>query len=113
MDKARVPHRVSVTVDASGTIACEPDPVPVRGRNTRLKFELETKGYRFPQDGAVVVNDPSAQFPEKSRTLPPDQTKATLLDLNTQAGDHKYTVTVQQIASGKLTQLDPIIQNDP
>ena len=105
-------HSVTVTVDAGGTIACTPDPVPVRGPSALLKFALQADGYVFPQDGAVVVNDSSPQFPQPSHTLPPNDTTATLLDLNTQAGSFKYTVTVKQVASGQLLQLDPTIQND-
>jgi hypothetical protein len=106
------PSRVTVTVDASGTPVCSPDPVRVRGRDAQLMFELQTAGYVFPKDGAVVVSDPGSQFPQPSRTLPPHDTTATLLDRNTEVASFKYTVTVKNIATGQLVPLDPIIQND-
>ncbi len=107
------PNQVTVTVDASGTIACAPDPVRAHGRSALLRFVLQSAGYVFPQGGAIVVDQPGSQFPQPSRTLPPNDTTATLLDLNTQAGDFKYTVSVQQVASGQTLQLDPTIINEP
>ena len=105
------PSRVTVTVDASGTPACSPDPVSVRGRDALLRFELQTAGYVFPKDGAVVVSDPGPQFPQPSRTLPPHDTTATLLDRNTEVATFKYTVTVKNVATGQLVPLDPTIIN--
>jgi hypothetical protein len=106
------PSQVTVTVDASGTPVCSPDPVRARGRDALLMFELQTAGYVFPKDAAVVVSDPGSQFPQPSRTLPPHDTTATLLDRNTEVGSFKYTLTVKHVASGRLVPLDPTIQND-
>jgi hypothetical protein len=107
------PNHVTVTVDPLGTIACKPDPLPADGRNIHLTFELNAAGYVFPQDAAVVVSNPGIEFPEASRTLPPNDTLATLFDRNTQKGSFKYTVTVQEVATGKLLELDPTIDNGP
>jgi hypothetical protein len=106
------PSQVTVTVDASGKPACSPDPVSVRGRDALLMFQLQTAGYVFPKDAAVVVSDPGSQFPQPSRTLPPNDTTATLLDRNTDAGAFKYTVTVKNVATGQLVPLDPTIINE-
>jgi hypothetical protein len=105
------PHEVIVTVDARQTVTCTPENVSVRGHDTVLKFLLQTDGYVFPKEGAVVVDKPGQQFPFPSRTLPKQPTKATLYDHNTAAGDFKYTVYVQDVATGKLLELDPTIKN--
>ena len=106
-------NQVTVTVDANGAIACTPDPVHARGPSALLKFELRAAGYVFPQTGAVVIDDASPQFPQPSRTVPPGNTTATLLDLNTQSGTFKYTVTVQQTDTGRLLSFDPTVRNEP
>ena len=105
------PNQVIVTVDASGIPACLPDPVRPRGHDALLMFDLQTAGYVFPKDAAVVVSDPGSQFPHPSRTLPPHDTTATLLDRNTDVASFKYTVTVKNVATGKLVPLDPTIIN--
>jgi hypothetical protein len=107
------PHQVIVTVDAAGTVVCTPEQVTVWDCDTVLKFLLKTDGYVFPKDDAVVVTNPGTQFPFPSRTLPKQPTKATLYDHNSAAGDFKYTVYVQDIATGKILELDPSIQNGP
>lgn len=107
------PNHVTVTVDPLGKVACDPDPLPADGRDIHLKFVLNTAGYVFPQDAAVVVSNPGVEFPEPSRTLPPNDTQATLFDRNTQKGSFKYTVTVQQVATGNLIEYDPTIDNGP
>ena len=107
------PHQVIVTVDAAGTVVCTPEQVTVWDCDAVLKFLLKTDGYVFPTDDAVVVTNPGAQFPFPSRTLPKQPTKATLYDHNSAAGDFKYTVYVKDIATGKILELDPSIQNGP
>ena len=113
MEETSSSQQVTVKVDAGGTITCVPDPVPVKGRNVLLHFVLQADGYVFPQSDAIVIDPPSPQFPQASRTLPPSDTTATLLDLNTMAGDFKYTVAVQDVGTGKRIELDPMIRNDP
>jgi hypothetical protein len=112
-DATNKPNHVTVTVDPSGTVGCDPNPLPTDGRNVILKFVLITEGYVFPKEGAVVVTDPGTEFPEPSKTLPPNDTKATLFDRNTGPGDFRYTVTVQKVATGELLRHDPMIENGP
>lgn len=107
------PHKVTVTVDADGTVVCTPEKVTVLDCDTVLKFVIETDGYVFPQNDAVVVTNPGKQFPFPSRTLPKQPTKATLYDHNSAAGDFKYTVYVEDVATGKTLELDPSILNGP
>jgi len=104
-------HQVIVTVDAKKTVVCTPEQISVLGCDTVLKFLLQTDGYVFPKDNAVVVTNPGAQFPFPSRTLPKHPTKATLYDHNTAAGDFKYSVYVQDVATGQILVVDPIINN--
>lgn len=105
------PHQVIVKVDAKKNVTCTPENVTVRGHDTVLKFRLQTDGYVFPKEGAIVVTDPGQQFPFPSRTLPKQPTKATLYDHNTEFGDFKYTVYVKEVATGKILELDPTINN--
>ena len=107
------PNEVIVTVDSSGTVACNPEQLTVKSCDAVLKFELQTAGYVFPKDGAVVVEKPGKQFPFPSRTLPAHPTTATLYDHNSEASNFKYTVTVQRVSDGALLALDPTITNEP
>jgi hypothetical protein len=113
MEDTTQPNQVIVTVDNSGNVACNPSPLPADGRNIELKFVLKSDGYVFPQVDAVAVRVPSPEFPRPSRTLPPNNRKATLFDCNSKAGVFTYTVTVQRIATGELFTHDPIINNGP
>lgn len=107
------PHKVIVTVEADGTVVCTPEQVTVLECDTVLKFLIETDGYVFPENNAVVVTDPGTQFPFPSRTVSKRPTKATLYDHNSAAGDFKYTVYVKDVATGKILELDPTINNGP
>jgi len=107
------PHKVIVTVEADGTVVCTPEQVTVLECETVLKFLIETDGYVFPKDNAVVVTNPGQQFPFPSRTVSKRPTKATLYDHNSTAGDFKYTVYVQDVATGKILERDPTILNGP
>lgn len=107
---AGVANQVIVTVNASGVPACDPLVLPVNGSDAVLKFSLQTAGYIFPTDGAVVVNSASEQFPYPSRTLA-SATWATLYDRNTAAGTFNYTVFVKNIATGEIGRVDPTINN--
>ena len=106
------PHQVIVTVDAKKNVICNPEQVPVNGCDTVLKFLLQTDGYVFRKDDAVVVSNPGEQFPFPSRTLPKQPTKATLYDHNTASGGFKYTVYVTDVATGEVLFVDPTILND-
>ena len=88
-----------------------PDPVPVRGLNAVLNFEMDTSGYVFVQENAVVVTAGGNEFPQPSNTSP-DGKSVTLHDRNTSRADFKYTVTVQPQGGGKPIVYDPTIQNE-
>jgi len=105
------PNHADVTVDDSGTIHCNPEPLPARGNNAVLKFDLLTSGYVFPDSGAIVVTSPGTQFPDPSQTQP-NKTTVHLSDRNDQRGDFKYTVIVKRVSDGQLIEHDPIIQNE-
>lgn len=104
-------HQVIVTVDAQKEVICTPEQVSVNGCDTVLKFLLQTDGYVFRKDDAVVVSNPGEQFPFPSRTVPKQPTKATLYDHNTVNGNFKYTVYVEDVATGEVLFVDPMIQN--
>jgi len=111
MEEFSTAAQVIVTVDASGTPACNPHVLPVNGSDAVLKFVLQTAGYVFPTDGAVVVNSASEQFPFPSRTLL-NGTWATLYDRNTAAGTFNYSIFVKNATTGEIGRVDPTIQND-
>jgi hypothetical protein len=104
------PNEAIVTVDSSGNVHCTPDPLPARGSNVHLKFVLQTDGYTFRDDNAVVVTDPGSQFPESSKTQP-DKTVAKLLDRNNERGSFKYTLYLKT-PDGQPLEYDPTIQNE-
>ncbi len=107
---ASLANQVIVTVNASGVPSCDPYVLPVNGTDAVLKFSLQTAGYIFPTDGAVVVNSASEQFPFPSRTLS-SGTWATLYDRNTAAGTFNYTVMVKNATTGEIGRVDPMINN--
>ena len=110
--KASKPNHVKVTIDASGKPVCDPHDLPVAGCDAVLKFSLDADGYVFLEDGAVVVKDPGDEFPFPSRTLPPDDTKATLYDRNTGTGAFSYAVFVKKLGTGEILRVDPTINNE-
>ena len=112
-DTSKVPNHVHVTVDSSDKVFCDPNPLPADGRDIKLKFVLKTAGYVFPQTDAVVVSDPGTEFPEPSKTIGPEDTKATLFDRNTGPGSFAYIVTVKKLLTGELLKHDPTIENGP
>ena len=106
------PNHVIVTVEAGDTPVCNPHDLNVAGSDEVLKFSLQTPGYVFPKDGAVVVANPGDEFPFPSRTLPPNDTQATLYDRNTGTGAFGYTVFVKKVATGEILRVDPTINNE-
>ncbi len=111
MDNSKADH-VSVSVDSKGKLVCQPHVLSISGSDAVLRFSLQTAGYVFPKRDAVVVADPGEEFPFPSRTLPPNDTKATLYDRNTGAGNFNYTVHVQKVDSGEMLRVDPVINNE-
>lgn len=107
------PNHAHVTVDDDGTVHCKPDPLPAAGRDIHLKFVLKTEGYVFPDDDAVVLNEPCNEFPVPSKTLPPGNTTVHLFDRNTGPGSYDYTVTVVKLLTGECLKHDPTIDNGP
>jgi hypothetical protein len=114
MQQTSKPNQVIVTVDANQQIVCTPDPLAADGRGVELTFVLKTDGYVFPTDGtAIVVTNPGTEFPNPSRTLPPNNTTAMLFNRNSKAGTFKYTATVLPVGGGAPLILDPVIVNGP
>ena len=101
---------VTVTV-TDGNITCHPDPVVVAGGNNVLSFNLVTPGYAFPLNGAVALKKSDPDFPYEPWAVQSSQT--VLLDLCTAKGLHAYSVSVVEVATGKVLTVDPGIQNDP
>jgi hypothetical protein len=112
MQETGKPNHVTVTINADGNPVCDPHELSVTGSNVELKFVLDAKGYVFLAKDAIVVGEPGSQFPHASKTLPPNDTKATLFDHNTKTANFSYTVYVQEVASGKILRVDPVIANE-
>lgn len=102
---------VNVTVQPDGAVICSPDPVPVTKANSKLTFQLQTPGYAFPDENAIVVKHPGTEFPRPSRTV--SATVATLMDCDRNAGSYSYDVHVVEQRSGRLIKGDPTIENQP
>jgi len=112
MNATSQPNQVIVTVDTHGNVTCDPDPVCADGRKIHLKFLLQTEGYIFPEDNAIVVENGGTEFPDPSKTVGPDNVVAKIYDHNSCAGTFKYTVTVQKVGGGTIEH-DPLITNGP
>ena len=102
-------RRLSITVDAMGGITVTPDPISVSGQRLLLVFSLDTAGWVFPDNGALVVTSGGDQFPYVSWTM--KSQLASLFDANTSAGDFKYTINVVNSATGATYSLDPTVKN--
>lgn len=100
---------VSVSV-VEGRIVCDPDVVQVTAASkNQVSFRLVSAGYTFPQSDAVVMKQPSPDFPEPARTV--GDASVQLKDLNRTKGVYPYTVTVLD-RNGRPIRLDPGIGND-
>jgi hypothetical protein len=102
---------VDVRVGADEQVSFSPDPVNVKKADTLLVFRLKTAGWAFADENAIEVAEPGTQFPTRSWTEQAD--RASLLNLTTEAGQFKYSVTLVNKSSGKRLVVDPIIKNDP
>ncbi len=103
---------VSVRVRVlDGKIHCAPDPVLVVFTPSQLRFRLQTPGYAFPGENAVVVSNPGSDFPTPARTVAAQL--VTLCDLDRVKGSYRYTVQVVEQATGRVLRHDPTISNDP
>lgn len=100
---------VVVTV-AGGVVSCHPDNVTVKSANTLLVFTLETAGYAFPEQNAIVVNQPGADFPFAFWQQTPKV--VALYDRNSNAASYSYTLAVVDQFSGQRFRADPMISND-
>ena len=111
MEDTKKPNHVHVTIDSSGTVNCDPNPLPADGKDIKLKFVLLTDGYVFPQEKAVVVANPGVEFPEpqKHRATPSPRRS----DRSTLVRESTYTVTVQKVSTGELLRHVPLINNGP
>lgn len=103
-------NHVTIKLDSSGKLVCDPDPLKAEGQNVHIKFEISAQGYRFPDSGAIVVHGGSGQFPEPSVTS--NATCAKLKDKNTEPGSFKYDVHLLD-PDGRPVVIDPIIENQP
>jgi hypothetical protein len=100
-----------VTVDASGSPIVTPNPLQITSGPVLIVYQLHDAAYVFPEQGAVVVTDPGPSFPRPSNTVAPRM--ATLYDTVEAKADFHYTVTVQHVATGRRSSIDPTIRNEP
>lgn len=100
---------VVVTV-AGGVVSCTPENVTVKSANTLLVFTLETAGYAFPEQNAIVVNQPGAEFPYALWQQAPKV--VALYDRNSNLATYNYTIAVVDQFSGQRFSVDPTISND-
>jgi hypothetical protein len=107
---------VSVTVvpdptsEDGVTIQCEPDPVQVGVCDTLISFKLDTAGYRFKKENAIVLKEESTDFPYDSWTI--SHTHAALLDKCDIKGEtFGYYVHLIRDSDKKEISVDPFIKN--
>jgi hypothetical protein len=100
---------VDVRVGADEQVTFSPDPVNVKKPHTLLVFRLKTAGWAFADEGAIEVTEPGTQFPAASWTEQAD--RASLLDLMSESGQFKYSVTLVHKKTGKRLVIDPEIKN--
>lgn len=103
--------QVQVDVQTEGgqaVVVCTPELLSVTGHNSLLTFRLTNPDYRFPQVGAIVVQNPGTEFPNCWQL---DEANMALRDRCNNAASYNYTVTVEHKTSGARRSVDPIIQN--
>lgn len=101
-----------VTNDGKTSIVCSPDPVVVKSGHCSMVFKLDTAGYVFREEYAVVVSKPGTDFPRPSSTSP-SGTTATLWNRDSEKSSYKYSIFLKDLATGKILFVDPTIENDP
>ncbi|MGM9487350.1 hypothetical protein [Ideonella sp. YS5] len=100
---------VDVRVGADEQVSFSPDPVAVKKPHTLIVFRLKTAGWAFADEGAIEVSEPGTQFPAASWTEQAD--RASLLDLMSESGQFKYSVTLVHKKTGRRLVIDPVIKN--
>ena len=101
-----MPGSIKVTVDKHGSPSCDPDTYPV-GRSTgtvNIFWRMDTTGYRV----SGISGLPAGEF-FKSKAN--GETGWKVKDKNKTTHDYPYTVQVASIATGDVTEHDPIIKN--
>ena len=115
-----VPIAVDVIANADGsvTITCTPNAADViqDTKHALITFTLRTTGYRFPladaitlDTGAANAEDAAKNFPFSSWTI--SDAQAALYDNNKSKDAFAYTVNVVNNTTGKVSSVDPIINN--
>ena len=103
--------RVTVTVQSDDAIVCSPDPIVVKPGQGALEFRLQTPGYVFRRQNAIVVSNPGRDFSRPSVTSACG-TRATLRDRDLDSREYKYSVFLKQLSTARIVSVDPTIRND-
>lgn len=102
---------VSVTV-SNGTVTPDPEVLDLthKPKDTKIKFELETSGYAFPEafPYGIQIDAAQDQFIDYQRK---DDRTVTLVAVNDDGQTHEYTVSVVDTASGETLSSDPAIKD--
>jgi len=97
---------ITVTVDGSGHVECDPDdyPVPKNSGTVNIFWRMATAGYKVSGISGLTSSD---FFDSK----PSGGTGWKIKDKNQISGPNIYNVDVKHTATGKVTEHDPIIRN--
>ena len=78
----------------------------------KVKWVLLTKGYSFPQKGAIVFTSPGAERNFGGAEIDCDGKVAVATAANEDGVAYAYSVTVVDESTGLVSVLDPIVQNN-
>ena len=97
---------ITVTVDGSGNPSCDPDTCDVGESNgtVNIIWRMDTAGYKV----SGISGLPAGEF---SKSKANGKTGWRVKDKNQTIHDYPYTIQVASIATGDVTEHDPIIRN--
>lgn len=94
---------VSIT---NNVISVTPDPLPVRGSNVEVHWDISTAGWTFPSNG-IVIKNPGSEFSDPE--VKNNGNRFKWKDKNASVGTYKYAINVTN-GTTPLS-LDPTITN--
>jgi len=98
--------QVAVTPDLLDLTQFEKGPITIQ-------FKLDTKGYKFPEDGtAVVFTSPGSRKSFGAVKVENKGRLATVRNKNVDGLAYAYTVSVIDASTGLTAVLDPLVQNN-
>lgn len=76
-----------------------------------IQWKLDTKGYHFPEEGAIVFTSPGSRKTFGPVKVHEDGRLASVRNKNIDGLAYAYNVFVVEEATGLTSVLDPVVQN--